>query len=52
MEKAKSILDNYQRDKGLLVSTLQDTQAEYNYLPEEALIQISQRFRCSVESGL
>jgi len=41
-EKVKSILDNYQCDKGLLVSILQDTQAEYNYLPKEALIQISQ----------
>ena len=31
MEKAKSILDSCQRDKGLSVSILQDTQAEYNY---------------------
>ena len=36
------MLDSYQRDKGLLVSIWQDTQAEYNYLPKEALIQISQ----------
>jgi len=41
-KRVKSILDSYQRDKGLLVSILQDTQAEYNYLPKEALIQISQ----------
>lgn len=41
-EKVKSILDSYQRDKGLLISILQDTQAEYNYLPKETLIQISQ----------
>ena len=41
-EKVKSILDKYQHDRGLLVSILQDTQAEYNYLPKEALMQISQ----------
>jgi len=40
--KIGSILDNYQSDKRLLVSILQDTQAEYNYLPKEALILISQ----------
>ena len=40
-EKADSILDNYQHNGGLLVSILQDVQAEDNYLPEETLIQIS-----------
>ncbi len=40
--KIGSILDNYQSDKRLLVSILQDIQAEYNYLPREALTQISQ----------
>lgn len=38
----ESILDNYQRDKGMLVSILQDIQAEYNYLPKEALVEVSQ----------
>ena len=41
-QKVKSILDNYQRDKGMLVSILQDVQAEYSYLPEEALVEVSQ----------
>jgi len=41
-EKVESILGNYQRDKGWLVSILQDVQAEYNYLPREAVMQISQ----------
>jgi len=41
-ERVKLILDSHRCDKGLLVSILQDTQAEYNYLPKEALIQISQ----------
>ena len=37
----KPILDRYQRDQGLLVSILQDIQAEYNYLPKDALIEVS-----------
>jgi NADH-quinone oxidoreductase subunit E len=37
-----AILDNYQRDRGMLVSILQDVQAEYNYLPEEVLVEVSQ----------
>jgi len=41
-EKVESILDNYQREEGMLVSMLQDIQAEYNYLSREALAQVSQ----------
>ena len=41
-DRIGTILDGYRRDKGLLVSILQDTQAEYNYLPREALVQVSQ----------
>ncbi len=40
--KVGSILDSYHYDNGMLISILQDVQAEYNYLPEEALIQVSQ----------
>lgn len=40
-QKTKSILDNYQRDEGMLVSILQDIQAEYNYLPEKVLVEVS-----------
>jgi NADH-quinone oxidoreductase subunit E len=36
------ILDRYHRDRGLLVSILQDIQAEYNYLPREALELVSE----------
>jgi NADH-quinone oxidoreductase subunit E len=39
--KVKSVLDKYQRNKGMLVSILQDIQAEYNYLPKESLIRVS-----------
>ncbi|MDD2251366.1 MAG: NADH-quinone oxidoreductase subunit NuoE [Dehalococcoidales bacterium] len=31
------ILDRYDKDKGQLISILQDVQAEYNYLPREAV---------------
>ena len=41
-QKVKSILDRYQRDPGMLVSILQDVQAEHNYLPKKALVQVSQ----------
>jgi len=40
--KIKSILDKYQREKGQLVSILQDIQAKDNYLPKEALTQVSE----------
>jgi NADH-quinone oxidoreductase subunit E len=41
-QKLKSILDNYQHDPSMLVSVLQDVQAEYNYLPKETLAKVSQ----------
>jgi NADH-quinone oxidoreductase subunit E len=37
-----AILDKHQRDEGLLVSILQDVQAEFNYLPQDALVAVSQ----------
>ena len=40
--KVKEILDNYQSDHSQLISILQDIQAEYHYLPPEALTQVSQ----------
>jgi len=41
-QKITSILDSYERDKGMLVAILQDIQTEYNYLPKESLGQISE----------
>ena len=41
-QRVEQILDRYRHDQGLLVSILQDVQAEYNYLPQEALVQVSQ----------
>lgn len=36
-----SILDKYNRDRGMLVAILQDTQAEIGYLAREALQEVS-----------
>ena len=41
-EKVSQILDKNDHDKGMLVSILQDVQAEYNYLPREALMKVSE----------
>jgi NADH-quinone oxidoreductase subunit E len=40
-KKVESIIDSYQGEKSLLISLLQDIQAECNYLPQEALINVS-----------
>lgn len=40
-ERVDAILDRYQRDRGSLVSVLQDTQAEIGYLAREALAEVS-----------
>ena len=39
-DKVSSILHRHNWDKSLLVSVLQDVQAEYNYLPREALVEV------------
>ncbi len=40
-DKVIAIIKKYNGERGQLVSILQDIQAEYFYLPEEALIQVS-----------
>jgi NADH-quinone oxidoreductase subunit E len=40
-DKVIDIIKKYNGERGQLVSILQDIQAEYFYLPEEALIQVS-----------
>ncbi len=39
--KVEEILSSYRHEEGMLVSILQDVQKAYNYLPKEALIQVS-----------
>lgn len=41
-EKVTAIINKYSGDRAQLVSILQDIQGEYYYLPEEALIQVSE----------
>ena len=41
-ERVEAIIDTYQHDKGQLVSILQEIQAEYRYLPKDALEKVSQ----------
>ncbi|MBI4187199.1 MAG: NAD(P)H-dependent oxidoreductase subunit E [Chloroflexi bacterium] len=42
-EKVSAILDKYRHEEGMLVSILQDIQAEYNHLPKDALVEVSRR---------
>jgi NADH-quinone oxidoreductase subunit E len=41
-QNVKTVLERHQHDQGMLVAILQDIQAEYNYLPQEALMEVSQ----------
>jgi NADH-quinone oxidoreductase subunit E len=41
-QRIKSILARYDGDPGMLVAILQDVQAEYNYLPKEALEKVGE----------
>ena len=47
-ENVAQVLGKYQHDRGMLVSVLQDIQAALNYLPEEALEQVSQSLELPV----
>ncbi len=42
-EKVGSIIDSYTDKKEQLISLLQDIQAEFNYLPRDVLVKVSQR---------
>ncbi len=42
-EKVDSLIDSYADKKEQLISLLQDIQAEFNYLPRDVLIQVSQK---------
>lgn len=40
--KVDGIVERYKGEQGLLISVLQDVQEEFNYLPKEALLRISE----------
>ncbi len=48
LSKIDSIIENYNFDKELLISILQDIQAEYNYLPQQALCHVSEKLNLSL----
>lgn len=43
ISRVDSIVDNYDCDKSMLISILQDIQGHYNHLPRQALIHCSRR---------
>lgn len=43
LARIDDIIDEYKGDQGLLISVLQDVQAELNYLPKEALLRVSEK---------
>jgi NADH-quinone oxidoreductase subunit E len=43
VQRVDEIIDSYQADRTCTLSILQDVQAEYNYLPREAIIQTANR---------
>ncbi len=47
-EKVSQVLDKYQHDKSMLVSILQDIQAEYRYLSEETMKEVSRSLEVPV----
>jgi len=42
-EKVDSLIDSYAGKKEQIISLLQDIQAEFNYLPQDVLVKISQK---------
>ena len=42
-EKVDSLIDSYAGNKEQLISLLQDVQSEFNYLPQDVLVKISQK---------
>lgn len=45
MEDYEKIIEKYENDSSQLISILHDTQAEYNYLPKDALESISEKLK-------
>lgn len=48
MDKVEKIVDKYKRKKSALIGILQDIQAEYNYLPKEALLHLNKSLDASL----
>jgi NADH-quinone oxidoreductase subunit E len=48
LDKVKSFVDKHACDPSALIAILQDIQAEYNYLPQRALLALSQMLKVSM----
>ena len=45
LEKADKIIDRYQNKQGILIQLLLDIQSEFNWIPKELIVQISERLQ-------
>ena len=45
LEKADKIIDRYQNKQGILIQLLLDVQSEFNWIPKELIVQISERLQ-------
>jgi NADH-quinone oxidoreductase subunit E len=43
LETVDRIIDNYSGEDGILIQVLQDVQAEFNWLPQEAVVRVCDR---------
>jgi NADH-quinone oxidoreductase subunit E len=48
LQRVNEIIDNYDADRVATLAILQDLQAEYNYLPREALLHTADRLHVSL----
>jgi len=44
-EKVDEIIDRYQDEQGILIQLLLDIQSEFNWIPQEAIVRISERLQ-------
>jgi len=45
LEKGDKIIDKYQGEKGILIQLLLDIQSEFNWIPKELIVRISERLQ-------
>jgi len=45
LEKGDKIIDKYQGEQGILIQLLLDIQSEFNWIPKELIVRISQRLQ-------
>ena len=45
LERADKIIDRYQNKQGILIQLLLDIQSEFNWIPKELIVQISERLQ-------